>query len=136
MYRQWLLSTNYNMGRKKKKTNFAVKKPKKQYLSQAINVNINSLSHVDSIYPWYEAMKTALYPCSLPLKAHNASLTSKKISGKKKWETSYKIPNRYSSQLNAMWYSEWDPETAKRHLVKTKKIWMKTLYICIDFGEW
>lgn len=37
----------------------------KHYLSQVIQVNINSHSHVDSVYPWHDVIKMPLCICGL-----------------------------------------------------------------------
>lgn len=52
---------NYQMEREEEKSKFTVEKPGKDYLSQVIKANINSLSHVDSMYLWHDSMNKALY---------------------------------------------------------------------------
>lgn len=84
---RWL-SPKITVGKKrKKKVTFTVEKTDNHYLSQVIKVSINNLSHIDSMFPWSDMMKEALYLYSLTLKTHNASLIMKELSEKPKYQT-------------------------------------------------
>ena len=64
------------------RSNFIVEKSDKCYLSQAVKFNINNEYHVDIMYHSYDAMKMALYLCSLLPQTYNPSLTTRKTSEK------------------------------------------------------
>lgn len=50
-----------------KMSNFKMETPKNHNHSEAIKVDFNSYSHVDSIYPWGDVVRMTLYRlCGLP----------------------------------------------------------------------
>lgn len=76
-----LIVTAFQRAQSKKgflKSNFTVKKPDKHYLSLLIKVNINSVSHNDKTYLWYEVIKITCCLSFLLSKTHNPSLIMKK----------------------------------------------------------
>lgn len=114
--------------------NFTVTKPDKPHLSRMITVKMGN--HVDSMCPWYDALRRALYICDLlPLNPQPDSNHEKKLNHSNRGThrstpdsarlkaaqvlDNEKNPRQCHSpeepmetwQLHVMWYPEQDPGT-------------------------
>ena len=88
------------------KSNYVEKEAENHYFSQVIKVNVQD----DSMYPWYNMMKMALYLCGLLPKTHNPSLLMKK---KKKSDKSQPVKVTKIKE-NLSCYSQEKPNKAPR----------------------
>lgn len=90
-----------------KKSNIIVKNPDKHHLCQVIKAHIHV--HVDTIYPWHDVMRMALYLYALPPQNPYHGLTMRKTSDK--------------SQLRNILQNSWPVPHKTAMVIKNKKVW-------------